>query len=68
MDGYRLYIMKIDRDKILEKARVKEKKRQVMLYLPSDLYSEFQKACKGHVLSQVIEELIKAFLEDKDKA
>ena len=59
--------MKVDRDDVLSRVRHKEKKQQVMLYLPAELYGRFKQACKGVVLSQVIEELIKLFLEQRDK-
>ena len=58
--------MKIDRDNILGRVRHKEKKQQVMLYLPASLYAQFKQACKDVVLSQVIEELIKLFLKHRD--
>ena len=59
--------MKVDREDVLSRVRHKEKKQQVMLYLPVELYERFKQACKGVVLSQVIEELIKLFLEQRDK-
>jgi hypothetical protein len=54
---------KVDRKKILEKARRKEDKKKVTLYLSESLYEEFKEACDGIPASRVIEELLKDFVK-----
>jgi len=60
--------MEINYSSILDKVRKRgEAKKQVVLYLPVELYRQFKLVCKGLVLSQVVEELIRAFLQDRRK-
>ncbi len=55
---------KISRKEILGKLKQEGKdKKKVTLYLSASLYKEFQNACDGVPASNVVEELIKLYIE-----
>jgi hypothetical protein len=58
--------MSIDSKKLLERVRLKgeSRKGRVGLYLDKDLYKEFQALCPGVSASEVVQELIRQFVED----
>ncbi len=57
--------MKINGKEILERlaALKKNDREQVTLYLSKSLYSAFKERCDDIPASQVLEELLKAFIE-----
>lgn len=61
--------MKIDSKKIIKDSKDETKKGRVTLYLDLELYERFKKICDSSNTSssRVIEELMKAFVEDFKK-
>ncbi len=58
---------KIDSRKIIQKLeRQKSDRQKITLYLSRQLYEDLRKKCKDVAPSQVIEELIKEFIEGLD--
>lgn len=56
---------KINRKELLNRLKAEGKdKKKVTFYLSEGLYKEFQKACDGVPASQVIEEVMRAFIDD----
>jgi hypothetical protein len=67
---YMMHGMKFDTKKILERVgKPKERKRKGFnLYLDSELFERFKKACEGAAPSKVVTELIKVFVENSEKS
>lgn len=61
--------MAVDPKEILKRVRLRgeETKQRVTLYLDTELYARFKKACGAATLSHVMEELARDFTEAVEK-
>lgn len=60
--------IKVDAKAIKNKVRSKESdKKKLSFYLSEDLYEQFKSACDGLPASQILEELMRSFIESGKK-